>query len=443
MPPSTPSSTRRAKRRSSSRAMPGAADAHVVLLGVFLQEANAPLEVGGPRAAAPVATHAPAARRRSAALRVCAPLRPSPRARRGRPSRPPRSRCCAGGSARRESAAAARAWRRRRPRRVPITGRPSGCGPKTASPSRSNTRSWGSSSYIAISSSTTSRSASSSPKRGRQSMSPITSNARSRCRSSTRVYSEVASLSVPALISAPIASKIWSISSEPKRSVPRNSMCSSRWEIPASSVVLGGRARADPEAERHRAHAGHALGDDSHAGVQRGYVDARRLTPGGAPRLSRGRGLARAAEPRPPSRRGPRSERSRPLRRRRRPRAGRRRRRRRRRCRRRRAPRRTCPRCRGPRLRRRPMRPRSRSTSTTRTLTSSPLLSTSSTVSTRWPGETLEMCSSPSVPFASSMKAPKVVVLTTLPRYSSPTSTSFIIMRMRSTSASPSSPLAE
>ena len=41
-------------------------------------------------------------------------------------------------------------------------------------------------------------------------------------------------MSVPALMSAPIASKIWSISSEPKRSVPLNSMCSSRWEMPAS-----------------------------------------------------------------------------------------------------------------------------------------------------------------------------------------------------------------
>jgi len=52
---------------------------------------------------------------------------------------------------------------------------------------------------------------------------------------------------------------------------------------------------------------------------------------------------------------------------------------------------------------------------------SSPLLSTSSTVSTRLPGETFEMCSRPSVPLESSMKAPKVVVLTTLPLYSSPT----------------------
>ena len=89
------------------------------------------------------------------------------------------------------------------------------------------------------------------------------------------------------------------------------------------------------------------------------------------------------------------------------------------------------------------MRPRSRSTSTTRTVISSPLLSTSSTVSTRLPGETFEMCSSPSVPLESSMKAPKVVVLTTLPWYSSPTSTSFIIVRIRSTRASASSPLAE
>ena len=97
----------------------------------------------------------------------------------------------------------------------------------------------------------------------------------------------------------------------------------------------------------------------------------------------------------------------------------------------------------GSSAKRSPIRPRSRSTSTTRTATSSPLLSTSSTLCTRSPGETFEMWSSPSVPLASSMKAPNVVVLTTLPTYSSPTSTSFIIIRTRSTSASPSSPLAE
>ena len=66
-------------------------------------------------------------------------------------------------------------------------------------------------------------------------MSAMTSKARPRWRSSTRVYRVVASLSVPALTSAPIASKIWSISSEPKRSVPRKSMCSSRCVMPASS----------------------------------------------------------------------------------------------------------------------------------------------------------------------------------------------------------------
>ena len=96
----------------------------------------------------------------------------------------------------------------------------------------------------------------------------------------------------------------------------------------------------------------------------------------------------------------------------------------------------------GSSARRRPMRPRSRSTSTTRTEISSPLLRTSSTVPTRWPGETLEMCSRPSVPLASSTNAPNVVVLTTFaPGNSSPTSTSLVIERMRSASASPWAPV--
>jgi hypothetical protein len=49
---------------------------------------------------------------------------------------------------------------------VPITGRPSESLPKTASEKRSWTSSWGASSYIAISSRTTSRSASSSANAG-------------------------------------------------------------------------------------------------------------------------------------------------------------------------------------------------------------------------------------------------------------------------------------
>jgi polyribonucleotide nucleotidyltransferase len=97
----------------------------------------------------------------------------------------------------------------------------------------------------------------------------------------------------------------------------------------------------------------------------------------------------------------------------------------------------------GSSARRRPIRPRSRSTSTTRTSISSPLFRTSSTVSTRLPGATLEMCSRPSVPLASSTNAPNVVVLTTLPVNESPTSTSLVIDRIRSASFSPSSPLAE
>ena len=73
---------------------------------------------------------------------------------------------------------------------------------------------------------------------------------------------------------------------------------------------------------------------------------------------------------------------------------------------------------------------------------SSPLLSTSSTVATRWPGETFEMCSRPSVPLASSTNAPNVVVLTTFAvGNSSPTSTSLVIERIRSTRASPCWPV--
>ena len=68
----------------------------------------------------------------------------------------------------------------------PITGRPSAWPPKTASESRSWTSSCGVSSYIAISSSTTSRSASSSANRGAKTMSVITSSAVSRCWSGTR-----------------------------------------------------------------------------------------------------------------------------------------------------------------------------------------------------------------------------------------------------------------
>ena len=89
-----------------------------------------------------------------------------------------------------------------------MIARPSGCSPNTASPSRSNTFSWGSSSYIAISSRITARSESMSLSAGRNTMSAITSNASATWSSITRAYTDVVSLPVPALSSAPIPSKI-------------------------------------------------------------------------------------------------------------------------------------------------------------------------------------------------------------------------------------------
>ena len=68
-------------------------------------------------------------------------------------------------------------------------------------------------------------------------MSAITSSARSRCWSRKREYTDVVSLPVPALISAPIPSKIWSISIELKRFVPLKSRCSRKCETPACAGV--------------------------------------------------------------------------------------------------------------------------------------------------------------------------------------------------------------
>ena len=67
-----------------------------------------------------------------------------------------------------------------------MIARPSGSSPNTASPNTSNTFSWGSSSYIAISSRITARSESISSSDGRNTMSAITSIASGRCWSITR-----------------------------------------------------------------------------------------------------------------------------------------------------------------------------------------------------------------------------------------------------------------
>ena len=114
-----------------------------------------------------------------------------------------------------------------------MIARPSGSDPNVAWPSRSNTFSWGSSSYIAISSRITSRSESISLSDGRNTMSAITSNAAGRCSSITRAYTDVVSLPVPAFSSAPIPSNSWSICTDSYFSVPLNSRCSSRCERPA------------------------------------------------------------------------------------------------------------------------------------------------------------------------------------------------------------------
>src|SRR5829696_6362234 len=66
-------------------------------------------------------------------------------------------------------------------------------------------------------------------------MSWSTSKARSRWLSRKREYTEVVSLPVPALTSAPMASKASSISRELKRSVPLKSRCSRKCEMPACS----------------------------------------------------------------------------------------------------------------------------------------------------------------------------------------------------------------
>jgi hypothetical protein len=68
----------------------------------------------------------------------------------------------------------------------PITGRPSGWFPKTACVTTSKMSSWGESSTMAISSSTTSRSASRSARLGAKTMSVMMSSAVSTCSSRTR-----------------------------------------------------------------------------------------------------------------------------------------------------------------------------------------------------------------------------------------------------------------
>ena len=207
---------------------------------------------------------------------------------------------------------------------------------------------------------------------------------------------------------------------------------------------LAARAGADEEAEGRGPHGGHGLRDDPQPRVQLGEAVV------GQDGLSRGRGRGRRAGARLAVAAAARRSRSRPPRPPRPPRprpraaaavaaaaalAG--------------SPVPTAassstvlPAISGSSARRRPMRPRSRSTSTTRTGDLVALVEHLLDRRRRaGPATMLEMCSRPSVPLASSTKAPKVVVLTTLPVNSSPTSTSLVIERMRSTRASPWAPV--
>ena len=148
-----------AKRRSSPRGSPRAPRQTWHLLGVLALEAH------GGRAARPAPARAPARRRRRAGRRACA-----------RPARRSASWSTEPGGGDHDRARHVAA-RRGRPRSAstgvsritgarPMIGRPSGWSPKTASPRTSKTVSCGSSSYIAISSSTTSRSGSTSRNAG-------------------------------------------------------------------------------------------------------------------------------------------------------------------------------------------------------------------------------------------------------------------------------------
>ena len=157
----TPIRARDARRR----------EADVVLLGVLALEAQLRRRrwtSGGRRFARARPLPVRRSRPRSARAR---------RSRRARCSRLPRRRCSRARTSRRGSGRSRPAGIDEITSAVPITGRPSGCSPKTASAIRSCTSSCGASSYMAISSSTTSRSVSSSANAGAKTMSLITSTA--------------------------------------------------------------------------------------------------------------------------------------------------------------------------------------------------------------------------------------------------------------------------
>ena len=162
---------------------PGRRQADVVLLGVAREEELLPADDHGGRRA-----HGALG---GAELQSLGDERA--KARRARRCPPPRRRRSRRRSACRDTPRCRRFVSARTVAAVPITGRPSSWSPNTPRAARSCTRSDGSSSIIAISSSTTSRSDSSASasKRGRAAMSHMTSSASGRCSSSTRTCTTV------------------------------------------------------------------------------------------------------------------------------------------------------------------------------------------------------------------------------------------------------------
>ena len=266
-----------------------------------------------------------------------------------------------------------------------MIARPSGWSPNTASPSRSKTFSCGSSSYIAISSRITARSESISLSVGRKTMSAdhverlghvVVDHARvDRGRLLAGSGVQLGAHPVEDLVDL-------------ERAVFRGALEQQMLEQvrqPGVLVVLGPGAGADPEPDRYGSDRGHRLGHDPYARIERGQpvlLEHRRLLTAVGIAIAH----ATAASPARGRRRGGgagrdrghgvrgRRGRVRPVLRCARGAAGR--------CRRSATAASSStvlPTTSGSFASRRPIRPRSRSTSTTRTSSSSPLLSTSST----------------------------------------------------------------
>ena len=160
--------------------------------------------------------------------------------------------------------------------------------------------SCGSSSYMAISSSTTWRSGSTSRNAGRHTMSAITSNAhRQVLVEHPRVDGGALLVGAGVELGAHAVEQLVDLRRARSASVPRNSMCSRKCERPASASRLAARAGAHEEAQGRGPDGGHDLRDDPQPRVQLGQAvfgqGAGRLSSRSGSRSARGAALAAAA----------------------------------------------------------------------------------------------------------------------------------------------------